>query len=120
MKQLVSGDISTVWDWLSLIFNKEPVEIIDRDLSLDFFGDKNEIFLVINHYLNDSEADQYVFDTEIKTHRLKKLIGFLSSCEYSLDELMNKLDKADFVVTDVGKKFSADGLDIYYTNEKAG
>lgn len=98
-----------------MIQNHESFRVAEPDAQIDFFGQDESTYLVLNLYTGENTAIEYVFlpeneDDEGKSAML--IFDFLGTVNYSLDELLNWLAAAEYKDTEMGDKVIVCGLAI--------
>ena len=119
MIDIDSNDLNNAWIWMKCLVEKTPVNVADLDIALNFFGDRQETYLVINKYKSDTESIQYVLDTDDKSKRLSELLELIKSSDYRLTGLIEKLDKANYSDTEIGDVAILGKIKVVRSNEKS-
>lgn len=98
-----------------LVNNHEDYTISDVDTAIDFFGEDEAMYLVINVYTSETSAVEYVFLAADEANRGKTvelIFDFLKTVNYSLHELLIWLANADYQETEIGNRVYVGGITI--------
>lgn len=102
--------------WANMLLNnRESWRIEPTNAQVDFYGADDSAYLVINHYTSASTGIEYVVlaANEQDKHVTSRMIfDLLRTVNFSLDELLIWLAKADFQDTEMGEMSYAHGLEI--------
>ncbi|MEN9865456.1 MAG: hypothetical protein RL748_1046 [Pseudomonadota bacterium] len=98
-----------------LVNNRESWRIEQINAQVDFYGEDDAAYLVINHYTSANTGIEYVFlavDEQDKNTTSIMIFDLLCTVNFSLDELLIWLAKANFQDTDMGEMAFGHGLKI--------
>ena len=113
MANIVSTDINNLYQWMDLIVNKKEITLDDTDASINFYGDDDSTYLVINVYQNDSNSTEYFFKPLTDTNGLSALVSLLDSIDYSLSSLINKIETAEYISESIGNVLTLGEINVY-------
>ncbi|MET1257562.1 hypothetical protein [Aliikangiella maris] len=109
---MVVNDITSLKSWIDIIAKQGGVSIGDIDMTLNFFGENDETFLLIYRFTSKNGADVYYFKTEDNRNPLASLIQWLGCINYSLKELIELLDNSQYHDTEIGDELRHFGMII--------
>ncbi len=100
MPELNLKDVIGFKTWAAiLINNQQSYEIPDANVQLDFYGEGDASYLVIDVYTSDTSSVQYVFLAANEGDRNKTIVfifDLLKTVNYSLYELLVWLRNANY------------------------
>ncbi|WP_444995156.1 hypothetical protein [Aliikangiella sp. IMCC44359] len=111
-------DICSLKSWLEIITKQGGVCLEDVDITLNFFGEDDDTYLLIHRYTGKNKADVYFFKTEDRRNPLNSLIQWLGCINYSLHELLELLDNSHYQYTEMGDEIRYFGMIITKTQQE--
>ena len=98
-----------------LINRDENYAITDANTLIDFLGEGDSTYLVINLKTSANASIEYVFLAADEANEQKSIIlifEFLKTVNYSLQELLLWLSNAKYQPTEIGNRVYIDGITI--------
>ncbi len=108
-------DVASLNSWIQIILKKDGVHFAEPVLDLNFYGDNDDKYLVINHYTSNTSANVYLFKTDDRRNPLASLIQWLECVNYSLRALMELLENSHYYETNMGLETRCLGVTIKKT-----
>lgn len=110
------GDVEGFREWASMLVNNhESYRIPDANAQVDFYGQDDSAYLVMNVYTGIASSIVYIFlakDEKNENRSIILIFDFLKTVNYSLHELLVWLSNATYTETDMGDKVFVGDLAI--------
>lgn len=102
--------------WASMLVNRDDNYFVnDANVFIDFLGEGDSSYLVINVKTGTSSSIEYVFlaaDEKNEEKSIVLIFDFLKTVGYSLHELLLWLANADYRATEIGNRVYVGGVTI--------
>ena len=105
--------LESLTDWNQLLSNDDRTYVEDN-LVVNIFGELEDSYMVVERYISNSPrtVHQFVFHSKNHTNPLFGLFAFLSKYNFSLKQLMQKIDESDFEEDDFNEVLILDSIEI--------
>lgn len=117
MKDLTLKDVASFHAWATMLINNEDSYSFPQlNMQLDFYEHDDSAYLVLNQYPDKDTTIEYVFISANEDDSARQLIflfDFLKSVDYSLEKLMDWLEKTPYINSEMGDRIETHGLYIY-------
>lgn len=115
MDKISQNDLTGLHAWMLFIVNRREAHLTEQDVSLNVFGSDDDSYLVVNVYQSDSEADQFVLQSDAPNVSLPLIIDFLGDIDFDVSQLISFLLELDF--SQSKQITTSNGLTIFYNHD---
>ena len=95
-------NIVSCFDWLSAIVKHKKISLDELNSRISFYGNENSTYMVVERFITDMSADQFVIDAHEEGLSLKVILSLLAQVDYNAKKLLTWLDSLDYAQNDVG------------------
>lgn len=123
MPDLKMNDVYGLHAWASMLANNQDSwEVPEAKAQINFFGNDDSAYLVIDVYTSDTSSTQYTFIAENENDKPKAIIhifDFLKTVDFSLSALLAWLENASWTDSEMGDRITSLGVGIYRDHVQA-
>lgn len=115
MSNIQLKDVCGFKVWASMLVSDDNNFVDDANAFIDFLGEGDSSYLVINVKTGTNSSIEYVFlaaDEENEKRSIILIFDFLKIVNYSLHELLLWLANADYRATEIGNRVYVGGITI--------
>jgi hypothetical protein len=116
MPELALKDAEGFKVWATMLVNNDESYMVpDANAQIDFFGQGDGSYLVINIYTSETSAVEYVFlaaDEKDEGKAIVLIFDFLKTVNYSFHELLVWLENDNYLPAKIGNRVYAGGITI--------
>lgn len=117
MEEISQKELKGIYAWMLFITKQRELHLKEQNVALNVFGKGDDSYLVVNIYQSDTEADQFVLQTDERNVTLPLLMEFLRGLDFDVCNLVSFLVEQDFSQS---KQINTkNGLSIFYDHQKA-